>query len=258
MPNLKTVLDGLTEAGGGFVTEASESWGQGRTLYGGITAALCAQAALRAVPDLPPLRSAQVAFLGPAAGRLRFEPRVLRKGRSATFLGVDATGEAGPAARATLVYGSNRDSEIVHDLTRVPDLPPPEAAPPLLGDDAPVFFQNFEIRHAAGATPVSQAHEPRFDVWVRHRDAAGVDPVIALLAAADCPPPAAMTSFARRAPISTMTWAIDLMQPIGACEWYLARSTSEQAGDGYSLQAMELWGDGRRLAVGRQVVALFI
>ena len=44
-------------------------WAQGRTAYGGLTAALCVEAAALVSSDLPPLRSAQFAFIGPAAGR---------------------------------------------------------------------------------------------------------------------------------------------------------------------------------------------
>ena len=260
MTSLRTVIDSLVEEDGTYLVEAPETWSQGRTLYGGITTALCAAAAAREVPDLAPLRAVQVAFVGPASGRIKLEPRVLRRGRSATFIAVDATGEGGPAARATLVYGGDRPSEIGHDSAVGPDVPPPEACDAFFEHAArPAFFQNFELRLAAGARPISKAEDPEFTVWVRHRDAAGVDPVIALLALADCPPPAAMTSFAKAGAISTMTWSLDLFHPIESGDWYLLRSRSEQAANGYSLQAMSLWApDGRRLAVGRQIVALFL
>jgi acyl-CoA thioesterase len=41
-----------------------EDWMQGRTTYGGLTAALCLKAALPLAGDRP-LRSAQIAFVGP-------------------------------------------------------------------------------------------------------------------------------------------------------------------------------------------------
>jgi acyl-CoA thioesterase len=260
MQSLHSVLTALVEMDGVFSIEALQAWSQGRTLYGGITAALCAEAAARAIPDLPPLRAAQLAFVGPASGRVHFTPNVLRRGRSATFVGVDATGEAGPAARALFLYASERDSEVAHDITAMPDAPPPESCPPLFPEGAvrPTFFQNFEVCFVRGTPPVTRAARPTFDLWVRHRDATGVDPLIALLALADCPPPAALAAFSKMAPISTMTWTIDLFHPIPASGWHLLRSTSEQAAHGLSLQAMELWDtDGRRLAVGRQTVALF-
>ena len=255
MQSLNSVLASLVEADGALSIDAPPAWSQGRTLYGGVTAALCAAAAARAIPDLAPLRSAQLAFVGPASGTIRFEPKVLRRGRSATFVGVDAVGEAGPAARATLLYGIDRDSEVSHDVTEMPRVPPPDACPPLFPDDAPrpTFFRNFEVRLAAGTPMLSRAARPAFDVWARHRDAAGVDPVIALLALADSLPPAAMAALSKQANVGTMMWAIDFFHPIPATGWHLLRSTSEQAAQGLSLQAMGLWADdGRRLAVARQ------
>ena len=55
-PSLPSVLATLTPAGDAFTLDAPAGWGQGRTLYGGMTAALCWAAAARAHPALPPLR----------------------------------------------------------------------------------------------------------------------------------------------------------------------------------------------------------
>ena len=58
-----------------------DTWMQGRTAYGGLSAALALEAAIRSQPDLPPLRSAQIAFVGPLAGEVTVETRLLRRGR---------------------------------------------------------------------------------------------------------------------------------------------------------------------------------
>ena len=47
-------------------------------------------AALEAVEGLPPLRSAQFAFVGPATGEVRAVPTLLRQGKSATSVAVKA------------------------------------------------------------------------------------------------------------------------------------------------------------------------
>ena len=110
------------------------------------------------------------------------------------------------------------------------------------------------IRLASGT-----AAPPAFDVWIRHRDDDGVDPAVALLALADGLPPAAMAHFPSRAPISTMTWAIDIVQPLTQHAWLLARSVSEACADGYSQQAMALFDpEGARVAAGRQTIAIFV
>ncbi|MEK7264701.1 MAG: acyl-CoA thioesterase domain-containing protein, partial [Pseudomonadota bacterium] len=55
---------------GALKGRVAENWLQGRTIYGGMTAALCLEGALRTFPDLPPLRSAQISFVGPAEGEV--------------------------------------------------------------------------------------------------------------------------------------------------------------------------------------------
>ena len=84
---------------------------QGRTAYGGLSAALCYEVASRVAEDLPPLRSAQFAFIGPAICELRLTPTLLRRGKSAAFYGVDMVCDAGVAARALLYFGAERPSE---------------------------------------------------------------------------------------------------------------------------------------------------
>jgi acyl-CoA thioesterase len=262
MPTLFAVTESIQQSGDQYLVSAPEDWSQGRTLYGGMTTALCAVVAQRALTNLPPLRSAQISFVGPASGQLHLTAATLRQGKSSTIVSVDCVAGTGLAARALFTYGAGRTSQIAHDLTAAPtSLPSPQDCapffPPAVAKTG--FFQNFEMKLAAGLRPMSGGGAPEFTVWVRHLDDGGVDPVVALLALADSLPPAAMIQFPAPAPISTMTWMIDLFQPIArGGGWYLLRSRSEQAAAGYSFQAMDVWDEqGRRVAMGRQVVALF-
>ena len=54
-----------------------DDWLQGRTAYGGLSAALCLEATKRSHEDLPPLRSAHFCFIGPAMGALNMTSDVL-------------------------------------------------------------------------------------------------------------------------------------------------------------------------------------
>jgi len=260
MPTLGDIVAGLESDDGVYRTDTPEGWTQGRTLYGGLTAALAIASAKRAFPDLPPLRSAQIAFVGPASGALTFRPQLLRQGRSATIVAVVCEGENGIAARAMFTFAAARESLVRHDHAPAPAVARPEDCPPFFdGPFRPGFSPNFDYRLAAGARPLSGAAEPEFTVWVRLNDEAGVDPEVALLAIADAPPPAAFVAFPQAGPVSTMTWTLDVDQPLSGGGWRLIRSASEQAGGGYSLQDMAVWDDtGRRIAAGRQMVALFV
>lgn len=258
MPTLAHLIDRFDPAAG---FDVPASWRQGRTAFGGLSAALALQTALRTAPSaLPPLKSAHIWFVGPADATLRFDARVLRQGKSATSVAVDCLAEGQAALRAALLFAQPRPSRIAHDfLPARPNVVGPDDATPIADSAAtPAFVANFEMRLAGGALPISAATDPELLVWARHRDASGVDPSVALVALGDCLPPAAMTCFTEPAPVSSMTWTLDFPQPASAGDWFLLRSASRHAADGYSLQDMQIWDStGRLVLSGRQTVALY-
>ncbi|WP_426029784.1 acyl-CoA thioesterase [Caulobacter sp. DWP3-1-3b2] len=244
----------------GFTAQVTPDWQQGRTTYGGLSAALCLEAALKAAPDAPPLRSGQFAFVGPAAGELAISTQLLRRGKSTLFMGVDLFGEQGLSTRAILTFGAARDSRLSHV-----DLPMPAAAPLADASDffpsgaGPNFTQQFEFK-LAGGTRLGAPGAPDFLVWIRHKDPAARS-LAALIALADALPPPAITLFPERAPISTMTWSLDVLAEPSADDdgWRLMKSRADTVLDGYSAQDMAVWdAAGTPLIVARQSVAVFI
>lgn len=264
--SLSELLASMQTTEAGSSVTVPENWLQGRAIYGGLSAALCLQAVLNAHDDLPPLRSAQLTFIGPGQGAFDLTPRILRRGKSTAFIEVDmVTPEGEPTARALFCFGSARDSKLSH-LT----LPAPEVADPAscgaFFEDAegrnrgPNFASNFNSRRAAGALPMSGSAEPAFTVWMQHRSEP-IDPVIVgLVALADALPPAAMACFDAPAPVSSMTWQFDVLMPEPATDdgWWLCRSSAESIAEGYSSQAMTIWNADRQpVMIGRQNVAVF-
>jgi acyl-CoA thioesterase len=263
MSSLRAVVETLVPEGDGFAIDAPEDWSQGRTLYGGMTAALAHEAVRRTHGELGPLRSAQLTFIGPASGHLRFTSTLLRRGRSSALIAAECFNDDGPAARAVFVFGAARDSKVAHSFLAMPDVAAPEALGSFRkegGNTRRGFWNNFETRLASGAALFDvSAARPEFSTWTRFLDTGGADPTTALLAIADCLPAAAMVHFPEPAPISTMTWTIDVARvPESLDGWHLLRASSEHAGEGYSLQNMAMWSaSGDLLAVGRQAVAIF-
>lgn len=262
MTAFSELLAAITAEGDGFRTTISEDWLQGRTAYGGLSAALCVEAALRAVPDLPPLRSAQFTLLGPASGTLNMQASVLRKGKSAVFVGVDLTGEAGLAVRAVLSFGVGRNSVVAHQDLPMPKVTPIADSPPFFpeGRNPITFQQHFEHRLAGGTRPMSGA-APEYLIWYRHKDLKARAGIVPLIALADGPPPAIMAMFPQFAPISTMTWSLDILSdaPATTDGWWLIQSKAETSAQGYSTQAMMVWNaDGQPVIAHRQNVAIFL
>jgi acyl-CoA thioesterase len=254
------VLDRLDRRGEGFHASPSEEWRQGRTLFGGLTATLALTAARGAYPELPPLRSAQLTFVGPAAGGLTFAPQLLRAGKSAAFVEVRARSEGETALTATLTFGAARRSSHWYRALPMPEVSPPKGLGEFFTEPfAPVFSRQFEARVAGGARAVSGAEKPELLLWLRHRDASAPDDIASILALGDVPPPAAMTMFAAPAPISTVTWSVDVVgEHFVGSGWHLAHVEAETVGAGYSSQRMTLWSAaGQPLLAARQTVAVF-
>lgn len=256
------LLESLAPEAGGLGIDLPEDWLQGRTAYGGLTGALCVEAAARLDGDLPPLRSAHFALAGPASGRLVISASTVRRGKSAVVIEAAVSGEAGPAARALLTYGGARESRILLTGEPPPEVPAPEACPTFFqGERRPGFSRHFDVRLAAGARPFTEGAEPRTCVWIRHGDGETPEGLPALVALADAIPSPALVVFPEPAPFSTMTWSLDLAMasPASVSGWWLLDSAIEAAGNGYVTQDMRLWnGEGELVARARQMVSVFI
>ena len=233
-----------------------EGWLQGRTAYGGLSAALALAAVLRRWDDLPPLRSAQITFIGPVAGRVRIRTELLRRGRSAAFVQADVLSDEGLGLRATFVFMHPRDSHVDYPARDPDGEVLPAKGEPFAPPAAVAFAQNFEFR-ATGAEAPGVPHISR---WARLRGRDGLHPMVELLAVGDVLPPAAMMLFTKFGPISSMTWQINLLsdRPSTVDGWWLVRATADHAQQGSSSQHMSIRNaHGVLVATATQSVALF-
>lgn len=251
-----------TQADGSQTVAIPEGWSQGQSTYGGLTAALGLQGVLNANDDLPPLRSALVNFVGPAAGEVVVRTDIVRQGRSMTVAGADLLGERGLATRSTFSFGVARESLFDETHLPAPDLVGPEDADAdFQGPHRPTFTQYFEARLAQGGRPGSGSAQTNHYLWVRFRETL-TPSVVSMLALADMPPPAIVPRFPVPKPISTVTWMVNMLQvnpqPFDD-GWWLLQSRAEHAAQGYSSQDMVMWGAGLRPVIaGRQLVAIYL
>ena len=256
--SLAALLAGAARASGRFALDLPQDWMQGRTTYGGLSVAIAHEAARQVAEDLPPLRSAQVAFIGPLSGRLAASAELLRRGRSTAYVQADVQGEAGLGLRATFLFAASRPSSLDYENAPAPAVPDPDRAAPVRRPGAaPVFVDRLEYRHAS---PADAPRAPVLTRWVRLVDREGLDPTTHLLAIADALPPAALPIMTVAGPVSSATWQINLLTltPQTRDGWWLLRSEAEQARDGFSTQSMAIWdADRQPVATGMQSVAIF-
>ena len=243
--------------GNGWRCAIPDNWLQGRTAYGGLSAALALHAAQNSDEDLPPLRSAQVSFIGPLAGPVLIRAQRLRRGRNAAFVQADVESEAGLGLRATFVFMGPIESKLEFRQGEAPAFPRPQDGDETFKGNKSVYFtQNFEFLDRRGAS-VGPAEWLR---WVRLNDREGLDPMVELAAIADCLPPAALKLVGGPAPVSSMTWMLNVLGPSLRTTdgWWLLRANADYASAGSSSQVMGIWNaDGEAVAEQMQSVAIF-
>lgn len=238
-----------------------DSWTQGRSVFGGLQAAIVLAAMRDRVPDDLPLRSLQMSFVAPvAAGPVRATAQLLRSGRSATQVeGCLVEGDA-RLAPAVAVFGSARESVVAHAPQR-PDVARGAARRfPYIDGKTPAFTAHFAATWLEGGMPFTGATSRRTVVELDLRDDGPMSEAH-LLALADFIPPVALSLLNRAAPGSSMTWMLEnflsRFDDLPLAGW---RVDSEMvaAQDGYTSQSNRLWApDGRLAALSRQSMVVF-
>lgn len=255
---LARIIAALEPLEDGWRGAIPEAWLQGRTAYGGLSTALALHAAKRHEPDLPPLRSAQVSFIGPLAGTVMVRANTLRRGRNAAFVQADVESEAGLGLRATFVFMRDQESALDHAAGAPPDFARPGPDDRVYSGNAsgPSFLTNFEFldqRDEGGGSS-------EWLRWVRLKERDGLDPEVELAVIGDCLPPAAMKLMRRFVPLSSLTWLLNLLGPVPRNEdgWWLLRAQTDYARHGSSSQYMHIWSADRApVAQQMQSVAIF-
>lgn len=241
---------------------APENWKQGRTLYGGLTAAMSLHAARVLTGEIRQLRSALVSFAGPSSDEVSATAELIRSGRTAATVRTALQSGDSAATQTLLSFSDLRDSDIRHDAAPAPANETPTDAQILRFSDVggPTFGENFDVAMIGGSIPMSGSDNPELLWWARHRDPAARGSELGLMCLADILAPAVLTMLRKPAPVSSMTWMVDIISDSLETEdgWYLFNAKADSARGGYSTQDMSVWNSaGELLIKGRQTVTLF-
>lgn len=258
MTSIADILAAADPIEGGFHARIPAGWLQGRTAYGGLSSALALHAAQNSDADLPPLRSAQVSFIGPLSGEVTVTATRLRRGRNAAFVQADIMSDAGLGYRATFVFMAGQPSRIALDKRARARFAPPAPDAALYVGQEDFFTSNFEFLDVKdGLAPAEWLR------WGRLRVRDGLEPMVEIMAIADALPPAALKLLGKQdrlAPLSSLTWIVNLLDPAPTTTdgWWLLGAQADYAADGCSSQTMRVWNaDGNLVAEGMQSVAIF-
>lgn len=263
MAGLQALINEIKPAGGGYKAHISDDWRQGRTAYGGLTSGLALAVTQKAFPDLPPLRSAQINFIGPVTEDPVITPTLLRQGRNVTSVRTDMYCGEQIVASIVFIFGGARESHLLATLP-APQAPPPADCEPFTPSQAesfvPSFFLRFDTKLIAGHRPAVGVDEGYIRCWSRHHDASSREGIVSLLTLGDVLPPAAMPTFKTFGPVSSVNWQMNFLSDVTTADgWWHVETRQTAARDGYSSQVMHFWNHaGDLVAEGMQSVAIFI
>jgi len=260
MSSYSTMMESLYKSAPDYAVELPDNWLQGRTAFGGVTTALLLSAVEHHYSDLPPLRTMQVNFVGPAAGTLKVTHKMLRRGKNNVTVEARLDSELGAGTYGFFTFGVSRklERELEYPLKKV-SVAPEDAKPMNYMTHVVPVLKNFERRLISGPEILSASDNPDLLLWTRHTDPEARDGLAPLMVLADAPP-AALTAIAKIRALSSMNWNINMLTDDHDTEdgWWLLRSATQFVSDGYSSQLIQVWNsEGRRVMDSMQHQAIF-
>lgn len=264
--SLQAILDTLGSQPGQSEATASipPGWTQGRATFGGLVAAIMQAHLQRSLAGERPLRSANIIFVGPATpGEVILRSELIRSGKSVLQAECRAIQNGAVVGLLTACFGESRSSQINIPSTPAPTFRAPEDCRPLpwLPGVTPEFTQHFDFRWDRGDLPFSGGDSAEIAGWMRLREpAAHVDAAV-LMALIDAWPPTVVGQFKTVAPISTLSWSVELLMPtrdFPGDGWWQYHADTDAARDGYVQAHSSLWSPaGELVAINRQTVTVF-
>ena len=286
--DLPEILRSLRESPGN-IARVSESWSQGRSVYGGVAAALAVTAMRKQVAGDRSLRSLMVSFVGPLQpGDCEVRAKMLRQGGNVSQTSAEVMQNGEVCLQALAAWGRPRQGLSVavdHGFAAGKGeagapAPPGDGSSaaesgagiaggpwinrPLRDQDPkrmPGFLRYFDGCWTGGGTPMSGDVKNRINIWAAQRADMREFPEETVVSIADLPPPVLLNRFTdTRAPSSSLSWALEFVTPPEQIEsrWFLLRFDLEWAEAGYTQQSGKIFTeDGRLAALSRQTMVYF-
>ncbi len=241
------------------------SWGQGRTAFGGLTAALANHAMTAELGDERDMRVQTVQFVGPLLTDEAFDIVVthLRDGKNVTQMQCQLIQNGQVAVQAMAAFGNDRVSKVAVRPAPQTLQSAPEKANwiPQIPKVTPKFHRHIDLRIEQGGMPFTGKKNAAYRGWMRFTDAPAKMTDAHLIALIDVWPPTVLQMLKWPAPASTLSWNVEFLHPhpvIEPRQWLHYDCITQQAADGYGhTEAKVYTEDGTLIALSRQLVTVF-
>ena len=255
-------MDSISYADNQATLSVDESWLQGRSMFGGLQAALCVKAMRTLAGESIPLRTLQFTFMAPIpAGNTKAIAELLRSGKNTRHVQAKIVGENNQVmAIAMGVFGEPRDSLLQRDLQPRNIESTSEKEFKFIPGVTPNFTQHFDAVWLYGGLPFSGQTLPEIVVDVSMKDD-GLCSEAHFLAIADFVPPVALSLLSQPVPGSSLTWMLEFLdddyfdQPL---QHWRVEAEMVAANAGYTSQTVTLFAPNQKaIALSRQSMVVF-
>ncbi|MEX1300882.1 MAG: thioesterase family protein [Desulfotignum sp.] len=233
-----------------------DDWMQGRTVYGGLVAALALKSMRAHISPERKIRSLFISFIGPLdAEPFHIQTRQLRSGKSVATVESKIIQNDITCCTALGCFGADRDSNIRIPPVNPPNMPDPSRAfeLPYIDGLTPAFTRHFVYRWTMGEFPFSGKGGQEIGGWIHFREQTDCFTEEWLVALADAWPTPVLSQLTKPAAASTMTWSLGFIHLDRAIcsenDWWTYHCTVDSAERGYVHEHSTLWDPGGHLAV---------
>lgn len=242
-----------------------KDWSQGRTCYGGLSAAMVYHAIRQSISPERVMRSFTCNFVGPlnVETPFRIETEILREGKNASQVIGKAIQDDGVSVMCQASFGISRESKIAVANTDTHEMALPKKAKfiPQIPKVTPKFLRHFDLAIEDGGLPFTGSKKHHIHGWMRYKDAPSTFTDSHLIGMIDAWPPTLLQMLRWPAPASSMSWNLEFIHPHKALlptDWFAYQASTRQAADGYGHTEANIWDQhGELVAISRQTVAIF-
>ncbi len=242
-----------------------DHWSQGRTVFGGLSAAMAYQAAENLITDGRELRALHCNFIGPlnVETPIQVTAEILRTGKNVTQILAKVTQDGRIGVMAQICFGVSRESKLAYEDHPRHEMQIPKKAKyiPQIPKIVPKFIRHFDLALEKGSFAVGVSRPPEMHGWCRLNKAPEKMKMAYLIALMDAWPPTMFQMMKLPAPASTMSWDLEFIHPaaeVAPTDWIATEVKASHVSEGYGHEEAKFWDqNGRLIALSRQVVAVF-
>ncbi|WP_371193160.1 acyl-CoA thioesterase [Glaciecola sp. SC05] len=242
-----------------------KDWSQGRTVFGGLSAAMLYAAAKPYVDEDRLIRSMSTNFVGPLLFDMPFtiHVEIVREGKNVSQILTRAIQDGKNCVLSQLCFAKARSSKTFVENNDQHNMDLPEKAKfiPNIPKVTPKFLRHFDLSIESGGLPFTGKKESNYYGWMRFKKPTESMNEGHIIAMVDAWPPTLIQQLRWPAPASTVSWNMEFIYPHRALtptDWFAYKEDTRQAADGYGHTEATIWdAHGKVIALSRQTTAVF-